>query len=412
MLERLLFIKQSAEHRDLTADQFFDLKFGNVTSTTSGERVDQSSVLGIAAVWACIRIISDGVSTLPYEVTLGKGANAEMTEAPHWLEQPSPTMDSIDFRVQVMISLLLRGNAYVLVIRDENGLVLELIVLDPDKVSPKVTTDGRVMYQVEGVNGLLDHTEIMHLKGLILPGSIVGISPLDQVAETLGLTLAVQRFGSAFFGNGAMPSAVVEVDGELSPDGARIMKRSWEAMHRGASKAQGLAVLTSGAKFKQVSIAPEQAQFLATRGFQVAEIARIFGVPPHLIQDASGSTSWGSGLSEQSVNYVTHTLRPWVTRLEAALTRLARSERPELSASSKPLYVRLSMESLVRGDYASRIATYRTALEAGIYNLDEVREMEGRPPLPDGTGQIHRVPLNTGPVDPTANINDSQSSGA
>lgn len=371
-----------------------DLSSNRVTA--SGRVVTDESALTLSAVFGAVRILSDGVATLPIEVTRGSGPTTRTaTRVPSWVENPSVSLSKIDTMSQIMMSLLFRGNAYIFTTRDELGKVLELVVLDPDKVQVK-RVSSRVIYTLDGVAGAMNAYDILHIRGMMLPGTDVGIAPIKYAAETIGLGLAAQEYGASFFGNGAIPAAIVSVPGQLTPEGAELLKSSWNNIHKGSGKSGKLAVMTEGAEFSTLSLAPDEAQFLQTRAFQVPDVARIFGVPPHLLQDASGSTSWGSGLAEQSQNYVTHSLRPWVERIEEAFTWLARSE----SAASAPgnrLNVSLRMDHLTRGDFASRLAAYGSALDRGIFNLDEVRAWEGLAPIPDGSGQNHRVPLNTGP---------------
>ncbi len=368
------------------------------SSTTAGINVTDDRALCLSAVYGSVRIISEGVSKLPISAKMGAGNSAASMALPPWIEIPSVGVDYLgtgEVIDQLLVSLLLRGNAHVFTTRDDAGVIQEVQVLDPETVEPYLVKGRRLLYRVDGKPGFTP-TQISTVIGLSRPGSIKGMSPIDFGAPTIGLGLAAQQFGSAFFGNGANPSGVIEIEEEMSENGAALLRESFRRLHSG-KKAGGVAVLSEGAKFKTISISPEQAQFLATREFQVSDIARIFGVPPHLLQDATGSTSWGSGLAEQSVNYVTHTLRPWVERIEALLTRMVRSERPGMTGDEQ-ISIHMSMEHLLRGDYSSRIDTYSKGLLNGIYNLDEIRAFEGLGPLPDGAGQAHRVPLNTAPI--------------
>ena len=387
------------EHRGVDASLSYQHIWGRAldlrgAGTVAGETITDRRALCLSAVYGSIRILAEGVSKLPIRAAIGTGSMAEPAPLPTWITDPSPTVTHLtmgEILDQVMVSMLLRGNAYVATNRDQFGQIDSLQVLDPDVVEPYLPQNGpRVLrFRVNGKPGFTQN-DISMVIGMSRPGAITGMSPIDHAAETIGLGLAATEFGAAFFGNGANPSGLIELEDPLSEEGEEMLRQSWRKLHAG-KRAGGVAVLTEGAKFKTLSITPDNAQFLETRGFQVADIARFFGVPPHLLADASGSTSWGSGLAEQSTNYVTHALRPWVERIESLLTRMARSERPEMQ-----LDLSLSMDHLLRGDFATRMDTYGKALMNGIYNLDEVRRFEGLPPIPDGVGQAHRVPLNTG----------------
>ncbi len=387
------------EGRDLTSLPFNrgpDLLSPN---TKSGRKVTDDIAMTLSAVYGAVRILSDGVATLPVKVTRGDGAAAEPVEPPpFWVREPSSIWSPIDIRTQIMVSILHRGNAYVATIRDPAGAVIELVPLDPQRVTPKIVA-GRLVWEVAGHDEVLTARDCLHIRGLVKPGDLKGMAPLDYAAESVGLGLAAQDFGAAHFGNGALPGAVLETESQMSPEGAKLWRRTWNDLHKGPNNANKIALLTEGANLKTIGVSPEQSQFLGTREFQVSDIARFFGVPPHLLQDATGSTSWGSGLAEQTVNYVTHSLRPWVERIEDAFTRLARSEPQGVGAGVRdPLFVSLRMDHLLRGDFSSRISTYGLGLDRGIWNLDEVRAMEGLPAIPDDAGQAHRAPLSTGDV--------------
>ena len=342
--------------------------------SASGIAVTPKNSMQLSAVFGSVRILTDGVSTLPVE-------SDQVGELP-WLTQPSmsdPFLDMSDVLGQIMVSLLHAGNAFVATPRNPAGKIIELTVLDPAQVKKIAPERGMVAFEVQGVGRRFTPFEIAHVPGMMLPGALIGIAPLDYARETVGLGLAAQKFGAGFFGNGANPSGLIEVDGPLSDEDAVRLRRRWKQLHSG-SESQGVAVLTKGATFKQLTVSPEQAQFLATRQFQVPDIARFFGVPPHLLQDASGSTSWGSGLAEQTQNYVTHSLRPWVERVESFLTRLVRSDVPAAGRVS------LSLDHLLRGDFNSRVANAVSAVGAGILTVDEGRQIVDPRLAPLGPG--------------------------
>ena len=404
-LDRLLGIGPEGRAA-ITPDAFgrgLDLLPGG---TAAGKRVGDKEALTLSPVYGSVRILSEGVATLEPYVTKGDLGPSGAIDAslPRWVDNPSlydPHFGWVDFSSQVMVSLLLRGNAYVLTARDQSMKVQGLWVLDPDKVKIERDSLGRVFYVVTPEMGSpqeLTPFDLLHIRGMLMPDSLYGMAPLEYAKETVGLGLSAQEFGARFFGNGANPSGLIETDGQLSREAVSLMRRTWNEMHQGSGNAQKVAVLTEGASFKPLSVPPEQAQFLATRGFQVADIARFFGVPPHLLGDSTGSTSWGSGLKEQTTNYVTHSLRPWVVRIEEAFTRLLQSERMSVASRSQRLHFHLNVESQLRGDWQTRISTYGSALDRGIYSINEVRAMEKLPSI-GPEGDDHRVPLNTAPTD-------------
>lgn len=349
-------------------------------NTSAGETVTASSALQLTAVYGCVRILSEVIGSLPVDTFIRwDGARRPYRPTPPWLEEmPDGALWPRSVVLgQAMVSLLLSGNAFVRLIWD-GPKVVYLDVIDPTGIV--IEAEGpRRFYRVG--SAVYSDTELVHIPGLMLPGSDIGLSPISYCAETMGLGLAAQRYGGAFFGNGATPGGLIEVEGALTETGKKSIKAAWGAMYGGAGNANKVAVLTEGAKFSKLSVPPDEAQFLETRAFQVADIARIYGVPNHLLNDSTGSTSWGSGLEEQNTALSQFVLRPWVVRLEQALTKALRME-----GASARAFVRFNLDGTLRGDLATRMTTYVQGVTAGIYTKDEVRALEDMPPLPDGLG--------------------------
>lgn len=347
--------------------------FGHRTS--SGQSITADSALQVSAVWGCHRILSDNIATLPLEGFIkADGLTLKLNPQPVWTYFETGPLNKIDVLTQIMMSLLGDGNAYVATYRDPQGNIIYLEVLDPSQVTPVLKGSSKV-FRVNGTDELTSN-EVLHIPGLMLPGTVKGLSPITYARETIGVSMAATKYGAAFFGNGAVPGMAVEIPGKISDIGVAQLKNAWNDAHQGVGNSHKLAALTEGAKFSKVSINPDEAQFLQTRQFQVPDIARIYGVPPHLLADASGSTSWGSGLAEQNSAFVQHSLRPWVERIELAFSSLLRSEgRP------REAYVKLDVNGLMRGAYKDRIASYAVGLAAGIYTADEVRSWEDLSPL-------------------------------
>lgn len=390
------------EGRALTPTQLWGKDILTSPVSKTGEVVTDESALKVTAVWGSVRIITDGLSTMPVDTFQRvDGTRRPFRPRPTWIDAPNPALrlSWADLLSQVLISLLLRGNAYVLTGRDSEGAVVALEVVDPDAVTVRLASDGSVEYRLLG--RVLNPTKVLHIRGLSRPGSLVGMDPISYASESVGTALAAQSWGASFFGKGSMPSGVVEVPGQMSPEGVRILREAWRNLHSGAENAGRVGVLTEGAKFAAVSLSPEQSQFLDTRRFTVSDIARIFGVPPHLLADASNSTSWGSGLAEQNVAYVQHTLRPWAERVETAFTWLLNSEGVIQGRPTRGAFVKINLEGLQRGSYAQRFETYERALTAGIYTLDEVRAMEDLPPLPSPSAPPPASPGSTDPAGTT-----------
>lgn len=342
---------------------------GSTPTTTQSMR--------LSAVFACLRLLSEAVATLPLDTFLRDGGiRRPFRPRPAYLSFDPPQQSRIDFLSMTMLSLLTDGNAYVLTPRDRLGVPTDLVVLDPTMVAVR-RDNGKITYQCQGQT-LDPLTDLMHIKGMMLPGHLTGLSPISYARETIELGLAAQRFGSTFFENGALPSAVVQAPGKMSPEAAARFRDTWNAGHQGLGNANRIGVLTEGATLNKISIAPEDAQFLQTRAFQVPDVARIFGVPPHLIADASNSTSWGSGLAEQNLAFGQFSLRPWTERIEDALGRL-------LTTHGLPqVFARLNLDALLRASIKDRYETYDIGVNAGIDTINECRALEDKPPVPWG----------------------------
>ena len=350
---------------------------GMVNLNPEVREVTTESALCLSAVFACMRLLSEAVATMPLDVFYkSNGSRLPYRPKPDYLSFQPPLRSRIDYLSELMMSLLSDGNAFVATPRDDLGVPLALYVIDPSKVQVVRDEVGVDSYIVgEERYGQLD---IMHVKGMTLPGGLRGLSPLSYARETIDLGLSAQRFGASFFANGAIPSALIEAPHDLPQDKADRLAAMWNARHRGSSNTARIGVLTNGAKFSRVTIAPEEAQFLQTRQFQVPDVARVFGVPPHLIADASNSTSWGSGLAEQNLAFGQFSLRPWVDRIEDAHGRLLTSH------GLTSAFVKLNMDALLRAGTRERYEAYQIGLEAGFLIKDEVRRLEDMPPLGGG----------------------------
>jgi len=397
MIRRLLGGR--TERRELTFADIWKRGLDLTTArTTSGEVVDYDTALTLSSVYAAIRLLSDSVSTLSLDVLYrSNGSERKFRPLPTWVLSMSTELRNHEILGQVVTSLLLDGNAYLATLRDDTGRVLSLSVLDPSDITPTLAADDSGIQRLTFTSSQAPGTtftsrDITMVRGLMKPGQIQGLSPITAAREFIGLGIATQRFGSAFFGNGATPGSVIEVPGQLSPEGAQQLKSAWNDVHKGAGNGSRLAVLTESAKFSKISLSPEDSQFLETRQATVQDVARLYGVPPHLLADASGSTSWGSGLHEQNVAFSQYSLRPLVTRVEAALTSIMRSEGIAVA------YARFDLESMRRVT-ADRWASYSTAIQTGVLSIDEVRSYEGLAALPDDQGTRHYIPLNLAPVD-------------
>ncbi len=369
-------------------------------ATAAGPAVTQEGSLGIGAVYAAVTLLAESIASLPVDSFIHWNESRKpYRPTPLWLEQPNLEDGSMDFWEQVMTSLLLDGNAYSLVTRDTLGLPLELIPLHPSLVTPTRNRSGALVYDVRSpdTSGLVrvgrytaTSGNLWHIRAFRVPGALKGISPIEKARQTLGLSIAAEEYGARFFSKSAMAGGVIEFPAEAKVDevGITQMIELWKKHHQGRSNAHVPGVLSGGATWKQISIPNDHAQFIETRKFSVAEIARWYRVPPHLIGDVERSTSWGTGIEEQNLAFVTYSLRPWLVRLEQAASVLMPSKA----------FIKFNLEGLLRARTLERYQAYASARQAGWLSVDEIREKEDRAPLPDGAGQIFLEPVNMAPA--------------
>jgi HK97 family phage portal protein len=296
---------------------------------------------------------------------------------------------------QIVVSLLLDGNAYMATARDATGRVLFVDILDPTLITPKIETseDGsqRLTYtSTQAPEIVYSGRDITMFRNLLKPGQIKGVSPITAAREMLSLGIAQQSYASSMYGNGALPGGLVEVQGQLSETGVAQLKEGWNDLHQGARNGHRLAVLTEGAKFSQVALNPADAKWIEGSQATVRDIARLFGLPPFLLADSSGSTSWGSGIAEMNLAMQVYSLRPIVRRLEATFNGVLRSMGIEVA------YFNIDLNRMSR-HHPDRWSDYSTAIHSGILSINEARAWEGLSPVEDG--DKHFMPLNLSPID-------------
>jgi HK97 family phage portal protein len=392
------FLRRAFEQRDLVSGNFHGplAQMGNSSvpsnaagmDVSSGVSVTDSTALNLTAFYACVRLLSDSIASLPWDAyRKGDAENVrrEVTPAPSLLRVPSPGMTAFDWKHQMMVSLVMRGNFYGLVTqRDLLEYPTTIVPLHPDAV--RIDRDPRTFEKRVWVgNQQYPMSDLFHIRAFSLPGSDVGLSPVGMARHSLGLGLAAQEYGAKWFRDGASPSSVLETDSDLNDEQLLRTQKSWISSHGGRRRP---AVLSGGFKWKPIQITPNESQFLQTRQFQGLEVAQMMGVPPHMIGIIDKSTSWGTGIEQQSIGFVTYTLRPWLTRIEAAMSDVL----------PRGQFVKFSVDALLRGDQKSRYEAYQTAIDSGWRNPDEVRALEDLPPIPGGVGSKFRQPLNFGPL--------------
>ena len=342
--------------------------------TTSGKAVNERTAMQTSAVYACVRILAESVAGLPLHVYERTAGGNKATKPSHPLyrllhDEPNREMTSFVFRETLMSHLLLWGNAYAQIIRDGRGVPIALYPLLPDRVSVDRNNNGEIVYTYQSDKGQvkLRHENVLHIPGLGFDG-LIGYSPIAMAKNSIGMALATEEYGATFFANGANPGGVLEHPGVIKPEQADRLRESWQSQFGGAN-AHKVAVLEEGLKFHQMSIPPEQAQFLETRKFQINEIARIFRVPPHMVGDLEKSSF--SNIEQQSLEFVKYTLDPWVVRWEQSLQQAL-----ILPSEKTTIFIKFNLDGLLRGDYQSRMQGYSTGIQNGFMSVNDVRSLE------------------------------------
>ncbi len=364
--------------------------------TNAGARVDENTALNIPVVWACIRIIAESIGSLPLHLYTRQGrGKSKAVNHPLYLllhDRPNPEMTAMCFRETLMAHVLSWGNAYAEKEMDQVGRVKALWPIGPDRVKPMRNADGQIFYKVRpdnsGVEIDIPRDDMLHIPGLSYNG-LVGYSPIAKMREAIGLALATEEFGARFFGAGTHPGLIVSHPGKLGETAHKNLRESLATTYSGLGKAHRLLLLEEAMKVEKIGINPEEAQVLVTRRFQLAEIARIYRVPMHMLADVEKGASYAS-IEQMSLDFVIHTLRPWMVRFEQAYNNqlfLTDLER-------RRYFWEHLADGLLRGDLASRYAAYATGRNWGWLSADDVREIENMNPLPDGKGEIYLQPVN------------------
>jgi HK97 family phage portal protein len=366
------------------------------TRTASGIRVTADTSMACSAYTACIRVISDAVSSLPLHVyeRLPNGGKAKAATNPVYRllhMQPNPWQTAQEFRDWMTGMYLHYGASYAEIRPGARGAVSELWPLHSSRMEAERLEDGTVRYRYREPNGrqtIYSQDQIFALRFTTEDG-IRPVPTYQLFRNAIGLAQALEAHGATYFGNGARPGIVLESDNPIPAEASERLREQWERMHRGPDRAHRTAVLPNGVKAHELSGSNEAAQFLETRQYQVIEICRAFRVPPHMIQDLTRSTY--SNIEVQGTEFVQHCLLPHLKRWEAAISR-------DLIVDDERYFAEHSVSGLLRGDHASRSAYYVSALQNGWMTINEIRELENLNPIgPDG--DRHFVQLNMTTLD-------------
>ena len=371
-------------------------------SVKSGVHVNEDTALRFSAVFACVRVLSETLASLPLIVYRrrqnGNGKDRAYDHPLYSLlhDSPNEDMTAMTMKETIMGHLVTSGNGYAYKTITRGGRVLSLYPLNWTRIEPARNKDTRAIEykfrENDGTTRILSQEEVFHIPGLGFDG-IRGYSPTRMAMEAVGLGLAAEEFGARFFGQGANASGTLETDQQMSEPAVERLRTQFAEKHARLSQSHKPILLEQGLKFNKITIPPEEAQFLETRRFQVEEIARINRVPLHLLQDLTRSTN--NNIEHQSLEFVMYTMMPWFVRWEQAVNMqlLTPQEREQ------GYFAEFLVLGLLRGDNKSRADALHIMRQDGIINADEWRDLENMNPQEGDQGKKYLVNGNMIPVE-------------
>lgn len=352
----------------------------------SGGAVNAGGVMGLATAWACIRLVSGTISSLPLAVLKPNGGSLE-TAYDHPLyrvlhDSPNADQTALNFWQFISASLELHGNAFAEIERASNGRVIALLPpVAPEFVKVERVNGGALSYEVTGPRSRrVAQENMLHVRGFG-GDPCGGLSTLAFGRRTFGIALAIERAAAATFRNGVRASGLMSVDKPLTIEQRRQAEEALQQKYAGAMNAGVPMVLDNGVKWTSLSINPDDAQMLESRAFSVEEICRFFSVPPHMIGHTDKTTSWGTGIEQMTLGFVKFSLRERLKNIESTLEKQLLSPVERQSG----LRIEFNIEGLLRGDSAARATFYQAALgdtqKPGWMVRNEVRALENLPPV-------------------------------
>lgn len=396
---------RSAVHAFLMSDEpseWFLRSAGVTPPTASGANVTDQTALSVASVLSCVKVLAESISTLPLMV-FERQENGDKRPVPghplaellHTLANEETTAQTL--RETALAHVLLRGNAYVRVARDGYGTTRELWTLPAAGVRPFRGSDGSLRFEVAesgSSNYVLRSDQVWRIPGLSWNG-VTGLTPIGLARESVGLAMSLEQNTASALRNGARVSGVVSYSEVLDDDEYKARQKDWQETLAGASNAGKVFMADGGAKFEKVGMTFEDLQFLELKRFQIAEIARLFRVPLHMLYDQAAQPR--ANMEQASLEFVVYTLRPWLVRFEQTIARdlLLPSERARYFAEH-------NVAGLLRGDFAARMAGYAQGRQWGWWSVNDIRRLENLNGI-GPEGDVYLQPSNMVPAgDPPA----------
>jgi HK97 family phage portal protein len=335
----------------------------------SGELINENTIFSTSAVIAAVSLLADSIAAMPLYLYRDRGTRLERGKTPAILVRPNDKQLIFEFVHQTIATLAVHGVAFIYAPKDDKGYPLELRNIHPEKVIIHADTDGNVEYEINRQR--FPNDDIIQINWMIMPGQKRGVSPIDALRNTVGTMIAIDRFLASFYGEGATPSSVLETDGQITEEQARILRDSWEEAHW---KRRRPAVLTGGLKWRPISASASDMDTMVHRDAIIRDIARAYRIPLHLMLGTGGDNQTYQNVEAAGINFVRHTLLPWMRRLEDALSELF----------PYPIVVRFDADELQRADLLTRVRAQQIQIQSGTMSPNEAREIEGLEPYEGG----------------------------
>lgn len=388
-------------------------------ASAAGPVVNSETAMRSTAVYACVRIISGAIASLPFPVYSVDGDTQEKArDHPAWTllnKAPNQLMAAGTFREVLLNSVLLRGDSFSIILRSGAGQAREILPVPTASVSPTLQ-GGRYIYRINDRDFqlVLDQDDVLHIPGVgFNPKTGHSLSPIQYAGRTaIGIQLAADEYSARFYANDATPRGVLQFPGKVTPDLAKQIRERWVERFGGVANSHVPGILELGGVFEPITMSAEDTQLMEARHFQINDIARIFGVPPFLIGSTEKVTSFGTGIEQMSIGFVTYTLKDHLRRIEQEVDRkIIRSDA---------FRAEFNVNGLLRGDAKTRGQFYRQALGGssgpGWLTQNDVRRKENEPPIDGGDVLQTFQPAAAGgpgdqpddPDDATEEANDAQ----
>jgi len=370
---------------------------GGASGIGAGHHVTADAALKLSAVWACIKLVSEAVGAMPVRVWTIKPDGTREINKTHWAskllnQSPNRYQTRNEFFETVVINLMMAGNSYCTYTRNTAGRVISLMPMMATQTEVKWTKGNPRSYIfTDGRNVVaLPQDRVWH--AMLMPSNaIVGLSPLQYGARTMGIAISAEDRVSTLAANGFKPTGVLMLDKTLKPEQRTQIREQFFDLQEG--QGDPLKVLEAGMTYQQISMAPKDVQLLETRRFSTEDICRFHGVPSILVNDTSASTVWGSGISEIKEGFYTLTIQPLLERLESSLEKwlLASDEHGNIEFE-------FDFSRFLRGNEKQRTETQASAVSGNLLTINEARALEGRAPVPNGDvmyAQMQMIPIGS-----------------